>query len=308
MKAAVPGSIALLLSAIALVGCQPSADRGPSSKLPRSNPTTKPANSDNPDLSKYSNRPDLAGLLSPGDIIVQLDIYELLLPRGRISQNEEFWRRVDEDHVDLDNHDLMLRNGIRYGIGRNDDWTYFQGLIEEFCPKSKRGSTAYAPSGFVPITMRTGIESEDVWYLSDDSGLSGRTFHECENILNFSYEAIPHRAGDTRIKMGAMIQDLQKQLQVTVLNQARQVDTVRPFHLYDLKLEAIVPIDHFLIIAPSEMTKIHSSLGSAFLLRPEGAEQMEVVLILVPHPGRIRQPVSMTQQPANNSVAKPGKH
>jgi hypothetical protein len=292
-----------LLLAIGIVGCQPHSDPNGSAKSDPQNP--KPANTVNLVPSMMADRSDLTSLPSEGDIIVQLDIYELILSHGRISRNDEFWRRVDEDHVDLANHDLMLRNGIRYGIGNTEDWPYFKQMIEEFCPKSKRGSTPPQPSGFVPMTMRAGVEAEDIWYVAE-SGLTGRTFHHCDNILNFSYEAVPHRAGDTRIKVGAMVQDLQQQIDVTVLNQSRQVDIVRPFQLYDLKLEAIVPNEHFLIIAPSELTKIHSSLGSVFLLRPENAEEMEVALIVVPHPYRLRQPVSLTQDPPTKESAAPG--
>src|SRR6185312_8736345 len=69
-------------------------------------------------------------------IVVLLDVYDLAVPAGAISRNDEFWKRVDEDQVDLGAHDLLLKNGIRFGIGHDADWAYFKGLLAKH-PEAK---------------------------------------------------------------------------------------------------------------------------------------------------------------------------
>ena len=278
----------LLLTALALsiAGCQPTSRIVAPTKPADTQPTAKGT----ADPSKLSDMP------AEGDYLVLLDIYQLIVPMGGISQNEEFWRRVDEDHVDLANHDMMSRNGIRYGLAPTSEWPYFTKLIDKYCPKSKKGSTALTQSGFVQLTMRQSVELENIIYISNEEP-GGKIFHNCENLLNVSYETIPHRPGETRIKMAAVVRDLQQQWEVTVLNQAREVNVVHPYQLYDLKLEVDVPNNQFLIVAPSEMAKNNLTLGNAFFVEPDKSEQSEIALVIVPRPFRTGKAMSLTETP-----------
>src|SRR5437763_84579 len=76
-----------ILLMIAGAGCQPQSDRAASSGS-RSNSRNRATDSGN----LNPERPDLTSLPSDGDIFVQLDVFQLVLPHGRISRNDEFWR------------------------------------------------------------------------------------------------------------------------------------------------------------------------------------------------------------------------
>src|SRR5579859_514682 len=54
-------------------------------------------------------------------LVILLDIYDVTVPLGAISGNDEFWKRVDEDQVDVAAHDLLLKNGVRFGIAHDRD-------------------------------------------------------------------------------------------------------------------------------------------------------------------------------------------
>src|SRR5260370_20520778 len=75
-------------------------------------------------------------------IIILLDVYDLTVPAGAVSRNDDFWKRVDEDALDIASHDLLLRNGVRIGLGHDRDWTYFKGLLARY-PQARKQRLTY---------------------------------------------------------------------------------------------------------------------------------------------------------------------
>src|SRR5687768_16144984 len=47
---------------------------------------------------------------------VHLDMYQFTVPHGGVSRSEEFWKRVDEQRIDVATYDLLLKNGLRVGV------------------------------------------------------------------------------------------------------------------------------------------------------------------------------------------------
>jgi hypothetical protein len=222
------------------------------------------------------------------DIVMQLDIYQLMVPLGAISGNEKFWRHIDEDHVDTHTHALLLKNGIRYGIGQNDDWDYFKGLMDHYGATARKGSTAAVKRGSLELALRTGVESQNIFFLDDVHQTPvGRTYDKCDNLLALTFEPTPRRPGDARIAACALVRGLRKQYTVTLLNETRDIELRSPEYLYDLRLRQDVPLDHFMVIAPSQLVSLPDNLGHTFFVQPGGAEPLEIVLLLVPRPFRI---------------------
>ena len=237
------------------------------------------------------------------DIVIQLDVYELTIPFGRISRNPEFWKRVDEDHVDVPCHDLLLKNGLRFGVGRTSEWAYFKSLIDEYCPKAQRSSVAATASGSIELPMRKNVDLQDLFYLDDHGVLRGRTYEKCDNLLSIAFEPIPHRPGDARVKVCALVRSLRKHFEVTELNHAREIALIRPEYLYDLKLDAEVPMDRFLIVGPAPDARIPENVGNAFLVHDAGGEQIESVLVIVPRPFRLAPEVTSPRPVTGQAAA-----
>src|SRR5690348_9537112 len=42
---------------------------------------------------------------------VYMDVYQLSVPLGSVSRNEDFWKRLDENVIDVGTRDLLLKNG-----------------------------------------------------------------------------------------------------------------------------------------------------------------------------------------------------
>jgi hypothetical protein len=81
-----------------------------------------------------------------------------------------------------------------------------------------------------------------------------------------------------------------RKFEVSVTNEEREYDYVKPERLYDLNLCADIPMDGFLVVAPSTLARFSSNLGSTFLVEDRATEQVEHVLLMVPRPTKQQRP------------------
>ncbi|HET6249245.1 MAG TPA: hypothetical protein VFE47_16235 [Tepidisphaeraceae bacterium] len=222
------------------------------------------------------------------DILLQLDIYHLTVPSGAISASDRFWKHIDEDHVDLATHALLLKNGVRYGIGANDEWDYFKGLIDHYGATAKKGSTAPVKRGGLELPLRTAVDRQIIFYFNHDDEIPhGRSYEKCDDLLALSFEPTPRRPGDSRLAISALVRSLRQEYHVTLLNEVREIELIKPEYYYDLRLMQDVPLDHFLVIGPTKPINLPDNLGHQFFITPGGAEPMETVLLIVPRPYRV---------------------
>ena len=229
---------------------------------------------------------DLHILRNDLDILLQLDVYALTVPVGAISSSDRFWKHIDEDHVDIPTHALLLKNGLRFGIGPNDEWAYYKSLIEHYGASAQKGSTTPVKKGSLELPMRCNIDSQDIFFLTDH--WKGRTYERCDNFMAITFEPTPRHPGDATIQACALVRGLRKQFEVTILNDTREIEYRCPEYLYDLRLRQSVPMDHFLVIAPSPLCTLPDNLGHTFFVKEAGPQPTETVLILVPRPYRMK--------------------
>jgi hypothetical protein len=233
-------------------------------------------------------------------LVVVLDIYHFTAPIGAISRNEEFWKHVDEDTLDVGIHDLLLKNGLRTGIAHDQDWTYFKGLLAKY-PNIRQTPLRSQPGkeGFFEMPMRTEVPEQSIFGIDDHGVDWGRRFEDCDDILTISYIAATHNPEQTIVKVCPMVRGTRQSLSVSVLNNdSMKIERKHPEHLYDLRLEASIPLNNFLIIAPSrDASTLSTSLGSTFLVTDGAIEPIEHVLMLVPRAFQMDEIVPAAQAP-----------
>jgi len=79
----------------------------------------------------------------------------LQVPYGTVSRNEQFWKRVDEQCVDVGTYDLLFKNGVRVGQAPISEWDYFRQVMEAH-PAVTKANTLVGVEG-KPIEL-TGLE------------------------------------------------------------------------------------------------------------------------------------------------------
>ena len=224
--------------------------------------------------------------------IQYLDVYHLTLPVGAVSRSEEFWKRVDEQGVDIGTYDLLQKNGFRVGLAPAAEWGYFRGILEQYPAVTKKTTVTAGESGALELMMKTGIDSQYLFYFSDDHTLRGRTYDHCDNFLSVTFQAAPRKPGQVRVTMCPVVRGKRGEFRVSVTNDEREYEYVKPERLYDLNLCCDVPVNGFLVVAPSAVAKWSASLGNAFLVDGGASERFEHVLLMVPRPAQAREPVA----------------
>ncbi|HZL35727.1 MAG TPA: hypothetical protein VFC78_10495 [Tepidisphaeraceae bacterium] len=246
-----------------------------------------------------------AGALAAEDdvqVVMQLGFYELSVPFGAVSKSEQFWRHIDEDAIDLPTHQLLQESGVRVGIGPDAEWSYFKDLIEKYGATVKKGNTKAARSDTLELPVRTNVDEQNIFYFNSAGVLIGRSYANCDNLFCVAYEPCPRKPGVARLDVCALVRGVRKEFEVSIRNDIRDIQYRCPEYLYDLRLRQDVPMGHFLVIAPSAQASLPDTLGHAFLVRPGPAEPRETVLLLVPHPFRLRPQAEYIQPDAAAAV------
>jgi hypothetical protein len=233
------------------------------------------------------------GSLDPaGDaaIYLYLDIYQLTVPYGTISTNEEFWKRINEQSVDVTTYDLLFKNGIRVGQASTADWDYFKKIIDQNPATTQTSTLTGAPGKVMELEIKKDVPAQTLFYFDSQNVLQGRSYDESDNLLAVSFEPAPRKLGTARITLCPMLRATRKRLQYTVLNDEREIQYVAAERLFDLNLCADVPPGNFLVVAPSIEARSATSVGRAFFTRDGQAERLEEIFLIVPHPFRVEKP------------------
>lgn len=255
------------------------------------------AKSDNAEASRRRTSVQLANAfagemersLSGAPAAQALDVYQLTVPYGAVSRSREFWKRVDETSVDVATYDLLQKNGFRVGVAPASEWSYFRSIIEKFPVVSKRSTVTSGGEGATEMSMRKGVEYQTLAYLTDDNALIVRTYERCENLINVAFQPAPRRPGQVRMTMCPAVRSTRRKFQVSVLNEETEYDYVQPERLYDLNLCADIPVEGFLVVAPSTLAKFSANLGTTFLVDEGATERVEHVLLMVPRQNKVQQ-------------------
>ena len=87
---------------------------------------------------------------------------------------------------------------------------------------------------------------------------------------------------------------MRKHIQYSAMNsELGEVRVVAPQRLYDLNLRVDVPMERFLVVAPSGESTWPTSIGNSFFVTNGTAERLETVLLIVPKP--LRQVETLTK-------------
>ncbi|HEX8911209.1 MAG TPA: hypothetical protein VF796_02535 [Humisphaera sp.] len=236
-----------------------------------------------------------------------LDIFQVSVPFGAVSRSREFWRPLDEEHFTPAVKDLLLKNGLRAGVGANADWDYFRGLIERHPHAARSGSAVASGRGDVELEMRKNVIEQDIFVLTSRTGLTGRTYDYCTDLFGVGFWPDPRRPGQMWISVTPTVRSLRYRLEYTPLNQEKVLREFQPESMFELNLQTLIRSDKFLVLGLSELGDRQTSLGNQFLTLENGTERQEQVLIFVPRFADRRLPAATRNAPQVDESVDPGK-
>ena len=214
---------------------------------------------------------------------MRVDIFLLQVPHGTISRNEEFWKRIDEHAVDVATYDLLYRNGVRVGQAHTREWDHFRRVMDQYPAAFKSTTLVAAENKPVELPLRKSVQGQDICYFDSFNVLSGQSFDECENVITMTLQPAPRKPGVMRLALCPTVRSMRKRIQFSPMNNEQEVLFTTPEKIYDINLRCDVPVDHFLIVAPSSESAWRTSIGNQFFITEGAAEKLENVLLIVPH-------------------------
>lgn len=221
------------------------------------------------------------------DIVFRVEVYQLTLPRGAVSQSAEFWSRLNEQVIDPASYDVLQRNGLRVGEAPFSDWAYFKSIIDQHPGKAAQAVSVAREQKNMQLEMKKDIPTQNIFHFNARNTLTGRTYEKCDNLVSISFEPTPRRPGSMRLTLAPVVRSERKRLEYSVLNDERaEVQYIHPEMIYECNLRLDVPMESFIVVAASPEAVWPVSVGHAFLLTEGQSELLEQVLIIVPRPFR----------------------
>jgi hypothetical protein len=261
-----------LLAVVVLCGCRAQPDS-----------TTQPTTREFTLIHNPPTAPDARDPTPVWQALVHLDVYQFDVPVGQISQNEKFWKQIDETRIGADLSQRLFQNGVRCGIVPKTDWSFFHNLIQDKShPAVHQTIDGFRSDDGVQLPLTRPVDSEDIFFVNSTGDLEGHTYKNCVNELDLSFEPVARRPGALRIALCPTVQQQAKRLEYTLLN--HEVEAVRPKadRLYDTAVLADVPDDSFLIVSAGPLASRTTSIGGSFFIKNDNAQQFEQVLLIVP--------------------------
>ncbi len=223
--------------------------------------------------------------------LFRIDVYQFTVPLGTLGRNENFWKRMDEQCVDVGTYDLLFKNGMRVGVAPMSE---FDGIRKNITADATRRalSVTGTVARQVQLETRKDLIEETIFDFDATNQPIGRTYERCSNMLNLSFEPTPRKPGSVRVQLCPMVRTSRTHLEFSLLNEEREIQWVSPEAMYDLNLRADIPPGSFLILAPSAASDRLTSVGHAFLTEDGNTQRLEQVIVLVPLPMNADDPLS----------------
>jgi len=242
-----------------------------------------------PDPDPKDQPPTVQNVIEPRDPVrifqptVNLTIYHFTVPAGTVSRNEEFWKHADEQAIDILTHDVLYKNGFRVGRGSLADFEYYLSIMRRQPLQSSPMLVAAAGAKLVEMPMKKDVPSQIIYDFDLRNTLTIRTYdNPSDNILCIDFQPAPRKPGDLRVAIVPMVRTLRKRLVPINDLDTREVEYMNPEKRFELNLRTDVPLDSFLILAPSPEAFSAMSLGRAFMIQEGPAEELEDVLLIIP--------------------------
>lgn len=232
-------------------------------------------------------------------VLIHLEVHELVVPYGTVSRNDAFWKRIDEQALDVATFDRLWRNGVRVGCAPAAEWPYFKQIIDQQPARANKqlhiGMSRQTRD--IEIVAQREVLYQNLFIFDEGNRMIGRSFERSMNVWTLSFEPTPRQVGSARVALCPLVRSLKQHLEFVGDREGRTIEYVAPERLYDLNLVADIPVGQFLVIAPSPEAIHQTSIGYRFLSLDGPAERMERVLLLVPKPYTLE---------ASDTAAQPG--
>ena len=221
---------------------------------------------------------------------VNLSIVRVAVPAGSVSRGDAFWRRVDEQGgIDVATYEVLYKNGMRVGQAPLGELENFTRLLESLSGRTPEPAVfAAAGTRGIELSMCKNVQDAVLYDFDARDVMTIKSYEDCDLFLNLEFGAAPRKPNEMRISFVPAVRTLRRRIVPIGEAEVREFEVKAAEKYFNLNVKADVPLDKFLILAPSPESRSVMSLGHAFLTRDGGTERVEEVLLLIPQALRVR--------------------
>ena len=216
-----------------------------------------------------------------------IHVFRLSVPANFVSGNAAFWKPIDETAVDPGTYDLLYKNGVRVGTAPMSEFdaarTLLAGAMD--AKGAKRSDVLATRAQQVEVEMKTNLPEQILFYFESaatGTAAVGRTYGECDNVFYLAFQPVPRTPDEVELSITPAVKTHRKQMQFTVRGNEQEITYASPESLYPLNLRVDLPLDRFMVVAPSPGAQQETSIGRAFLTQDDPTQRRESVLVIVP--------------------------
>lgn len=269
--------LAVALAPLAATGCAGSQARRPTA--------SEPVSADDSAFTLDSSADPDAGTPEPTQIVYELSVIQILVPREGAESARKIWSFLREDALDAETQLRLRKNGVRVGVGRDKSW----GPIKDVLESIEGCETTFAkpirmPIGFVlSLELDNEPREQTLFFLDRDGYLSGSTIPASRNVLRISYAPDPHDYRSVQLVVTPEVYRRREGWEWVRREAGLTGDSSRSKHAYDaVGFVLTLAPGEFALAAPSENADIYGLLGGVFLTRTTEGRAFDSYIFLRP--------------------------
>lgn len=274
-------SLAVLawLLAPVLAGCPAGGPDGPGA-----NASGPGGGTGNPFISRPAGSADPARP-PQAYLVVRLRLVTVEVPVGMASGSEEIWSYLEEEPVRSIGPAGLGRNGIRVGLGRQDNWQDLARILKRLTGQSPKQNLVVAmPGQPLPIVLKENQAEQTIFLFHDDRTLRGADYPQAsDNVLAIVCTLDEDDSSKVLVTMTPQVRSIRAQTRFVVTSEGpRIVAEPEVSSFTQLTCQAMVPSQDFLVIGPGAYSQRPTSLGHHFLVKKKQGMEFETLLVLIP--------------------------
>lgn len=208
----------------------------------------------------------------------QLDFYQIALPQGSMSTNDEFWKPFDETFLGFTQHEVLDRSGFRVGRAPLRELPTLQRDLVDGVKKEVRGI-----GGSVEIPLKSGIQFQTLaTYVARLGGYEMRDHDRSDNLYVLTFSQAPRAPDHVKVRLTPVVRERRLQIRA-VGDKDVPYEWTQDTTSINLGIDCDLAVGECMVLAPSAVAVTNSMvIGRAFLTEERPGQLVETVIVIVP--------------------------
>ena len=244
-------------------------------------------------LSRHGMEPDPSPRPSRVRLVVKFDVIRIEVPEGTVSDSRTLWNHLRDDAVAAERQALMVRNGLRLGVGTEGSWPPIKAFFDAIAttvgsPVVNTSSVTLANPYPLEIELSPKPLDQTVFYYRADQTLAGSSWPASRNILRVEHAIDIDDVSRLQLRVVPEIRQQKREMRwVRTPHGLHQVPMYYGLLLNELAVRLTLAKGEFLVIGPSGRIDRANLLGRLFLSRIVDAKRWESLYVVKPTVVRI---------------------